>query len=187
MRSLRTTNPRLMQTHATSQKPPDSHMWNDPAVKGPLFDLTPYGSVAPICPAFACGRRPLASMTFAIGLAHQINALDKRFGNRGLCLTGMSSRGVIVARVHLALGRRRLTPTNSSKHLRQAIACSVPTFLRMKVPPLVSSAQTIRAVTIRSSRSSAAQDRGDDRLRGGVHIRSRARQPPFSKSLCTSL
>ena len=39
---------------------------------------------------------PLASMTFAIGLANQINALAKRFGNRGLCLTGMSSRGVIV-------------------------------------------------------------------------------------------
>ena len=39
---------------------------------------------------------PLASMTFAIGLANQINALAKRFGNHGLCLTGMSSRGVIV-------------------------------------------------------------------------------------------
>jgi hypothetical protein len=39
---------------------------------------------------------PLASMTFAIGLANQINALVKRFGNRGLCLTGMSSSGVIV-------------------------------------------------------------------------------------------
>jgi len=35
-------------------------------------------------------------MTFAIRLADQISALDRRFGNRGLCLTGMSSRGVIV-------------------------------------------------------------------------------------------
>jgi len=51
---------------------------------------------------------PLASMTFAIGLANQINALAKRFGNHGLCLTGMSSRGVIVVAMHLALDRRRL-------------------------------------------------------------------------------
>ena len=40
--------------------------------------------------------RTLASMTFAIGLANQISALIRRFGNHGLCLTGMSSRGVIV-------------------------------------------------------------------------------------------
>ena len=39
---------------------------------------------------------PLASLTFAIRLANQISALVKRFGNHGLCLTGMSSRGVIV-------------------------------------------------------------------------------------------
>jgi hypothetical protein len=67
-------------------------MWNDPAVKA-LFNLTPYGSGAPICPAFYAGLWPLASMTFAIRLADQISALDRRFGNRGLCLTGMSSRG----------------------------------------------------------------------------------------------
>jgi hypothetical protein len=39
---------------------------------------------------------PLASMTFAIRLANQISALAMRFGNHGLCLSGMSSRGVIV-------------------------------------------------------------------------------------------
>ena len=43
-------------------------------------------------------RGPLALMTFAIGLANQISALAMRFGKLGLCLTGMSSRGVIVAR-----------------------------------------------------------------------------------------
>jgi hypothetical protein len=72
-------------------------MWNDPAVKGLSSILTPYRSGAPICPAYSCGPwGPLASMTFAIGLANQISALVKRFGNRGLCLTGMSSCGVIV-------------------------------------------------------------------------------------------
>ncbi len=35
----------------------DSHMWNDPAVKGPL-QSDPYRSGAPICPAFSC--RPMA-------------------------------------------------------------------------------------------------------------------------------
>jgi hypothetical protein len=37
--------------------PLDPHMWNDPAVKGPL-QSDPYRSGAPICPAFSC--RPMA-------------------------------------------------------------------------------------------------------------------------------
>jgi len=70
-------------------------MWNDPAVKV-LFNLTHTGAVRPYVRPSVADLGPLASMTFAIGLANQINALVKRFGNRGLCLTGMSSRGVIV-------------------------------------------------------------------------------------------
>jgi hypothetical protein len=46
---------------------------------------------------------PPALMTFAIGLANQINALGKHFGNRGFCLTGMSSRGVVVVKCTLSL------------------------------------------------------------------------------------
>ena len=73
----------------------DSHMWNDPAVKGslqsdPIQERCAHMSGLWLRPTAA------ASMTFAIGRANQISALVKRFGNHGLCLTGMSSRGVIV-------------------------------------------------------------------------------------------
>ena len=71
-------------------------MWNDPAVKGSLQSDPIQERCAHMSGLELQTYGPLASMTFAIGLANQISALVKRFGNRGLCLIGMSSRGVIV-------------------------------------------------------------------------------------------
>jgi hypothetical protein len=49
-------------------------MWNDPAVKGSL-QPNPYRNVAPICPALVADKDPLASMTFAIGLAGTVTLI----------------------------------------------------------------------------------------------------------------
>ena len=67
-------------------------MWNDPAVKGSLQS----DPIQERCAHMLRTYGVLAWMTFAIRLANQISALVRRFGNHGLCLTGMSSRGVIV-------------------------------------------------------------------------------------------
>jgi hypothetical protein len=60
-----------------------------------FLDISPSGNGAVICPAFQRGRRPLASMKFAMRGADQSDAL-KAHCRAGLSRLGISSRGVIV-------------------------------------------------------------------------------------------
>ena len=67
------------------------------------------------------------------------------------CFIEMSSRGVIIDRVHLALGRSEMSPTTRKSYSSQVACCAAVAGLGLNPPPFVRSAQVILAILLASA------------------------------------